>query len=275
MATKLDAAEAAFEAASIKTETKPAPVAAKVEEAPAKVEAAKPATTETVKAAPAKAAVAKKAAPAKKAATKKVAAKKPAAKKAPVKAAARAAAKPAAKTTTATTKTVRAAVAKPTAAAKKGFASMKTMTDTFKKQADEAKAQAEAMFGDLGTRTRAAVEKGQELAGDVVEFHKGNFEAIVESGKIAAKHLQALGQESLTFGRNTFQEQTAALRGYTSVKSPTEFFQLYADNTKKLFESYVAQGSKTTEMVVKMANESAQPISNRVALAVSKLKSAA
>ena len=245
MATKMDSAEKAFEAATLETAAKPAtPVApavtADAAPAPAKAEAPK---TPTVKA---------KAKPVQKKAAK------PAVKKvAPKKAAAR--------------KTAPKAAPKPVAAATKGF---KTMNDTVKKFTDEAKTRVETLTADFNQRAKDAMAKSGKIAEEAAEFNKANIEAIVESGKIAAKGFETLGQEGVAFARKSFEDTTAALKGYTTVKSPAEFLKLYAENSKKAFDAAVAQTSKTSELVVKLANDSFAPISNRVSVISSKMKAA-
>jgi phasin family protein len=250
MATKMDSAEKAFEAATLETAAKPVatPVAPVEAAAPAAGKAAPaPATIRTVKA---------KAKPAaKKAAAPKAAAKKVAPKKATVKIA---------------SKPLKAAP-KPVAAATKGF---KTMNDTVKKFADEAKTRAEALTTDFNEKAKEAFAKSSKLAEEAVEFNKANVEALVEAGKIAAKGIETLGQEGVTYARKSFEDTTAALKGYTAVKTPADFFKLYAENSKKAFDAAVAQTSKTSELVVKLTNDSFAPISNRVSVITSKMKAA-
>ena len=246
MATKMDSAEKAFEAATLETAAKPvaAPVAP-AEAAPA-AKAAAPVKTKTVAA---------KAKPVQKNAAK------PAAKKvAPKKAAAKTIASKPAK-----------AAPKPAALATKGF---KTMNDTVKKFADEAKTRTEALTADFNEKAKEAMSKTSKLAEEAVEFNKANIEALVESGKIAAKGIETLGQEGVTFARKSFEDTTAALKGYTAVKTPADFFKLYAENSKKAFDAAVAQTSKTSELVVKLTNDSFAPISNRVSVITSKMKAA-
>ena len=250
MATKMDSAEKAFEAATLETAAKP--VAAPAEQAPiaapAAVKAPAPAKIKTVKA---------KAKPAaKKAAAPKAVAKKVAPKKATAKTIAPATKK---------------AAPKPAAVLNKGI---KTMNDTVKKFADEAKTRAEALTADFQERSKDAFAKSSKLAEEAVEFNKANVEALVEAGKIAAKGIETLGQEGVTYARKSFEDTTAALKGYTAVKTPADFFKLYAENSKKAFDAAVAQTSKTSELVVKMANDSFAPISNRVSVITSKMKAA-
>ena len=245
MATKMDSAEKAFEAATLETAAKPVtpPVAPVAEAAPA-AEAPAPVKTKTVAA---------KAKPVQKKAAK------PAAKKA--------APKTAAKTIAPKTKVA----PKPVAAATKGF---KTMNDTVKKFADEAKTRTEALTADFNAKAKEAMSKTSKLAEEAVEFNKANVEALVEAGKIAAKGIETLGQEGVTYARKSFEDTTAALKGYTAVKTPADFFKLYAENSKKAFDAAVAQTSKTSELVVKLTNDSFAPISNRVSVITSKLKAA-
>lgn len=255
MATKMDSAEKAFEAATLETAAKPA-------EAPAVPAAPAPAAAPVAKAAPAPVktpAVKAKAKPAQKKAAK------PVVKKAAVK-------KAAAKTIAPKAKTLKTKAApKPVAAASKGF---KQMNDSVKKFADEAKSRVEALSADFNARTKDALAKSNKFAEEAVQFNKANIEAIVESGRIAAKGFETLGQEGVSYARKSFEETTAALKGYTAVKTPADFFKLYAENSKKAFDAAVAQTSKTSELVVKLANDSFAPISNRVSVITSKMKAA-
>ncbi|HET6524008.1 phasin family protein [Sphingopyxis sp.] len=246
MATKMDSAEKAFEAATLETAAKPVAAPAVPAEAAPAAKAAAPVKTKTVAA---------KAKPVQKKAAK------PAAKKvAPKKAAAKTLASKPAK-----------AAPKPAALATKG---LKTMNDTVKKFADEAKTRAETLTADFNEKAKEAMAKSSKLAEEAVEFNKANLEALVESGKIAAKGIETLGQEGVTFARKSFEDTTAALKGYTAVKTPADFFKLYAENSKKAFDAAVAQTSKTSELVVKLTNDSFAPISNRVSVITSKMKAA-
>ena len=221
--------------------------------APAPV-AAKPA--ETV--APAKPVEAKASAakvPAAKVEAKVETAAKPAPAK-PVKSAAKR--KPAAKSTVTPTKSAA------TAAAPKKEVTMTTTTD-----------KAKTMIADANSRTKAAMEKSQQMFGEMGEFSKGNVEAIVESSKIAAKGMETMGQDAAAYAKKAFEDMTATAKQMASVKSPTDFMKLQSDFFRSSFDAMVAQSSKSTETMLKLAGEVAQPISNRVSMAAEKIKVAA
>ena len=86
---------------------------------------------------------------------------------------------------------------------------------------------------------------------------------------------ETLGQDAAEYSRKSFESATATLKTLASVKSPTEFFKLQSDFVRGAFDSYVAEASKTTEAVLKLAGDAAQPLSNRAAVAVEKVKLAA
>ena len=133
----------------------------------------------------------------------------------------------------------------------------------------------QALFADFNDRAKAAVEKNTKLVAEATEFAKGNVEALVESGKIAAKGFEALGQDAAEYSRKSFENATATLKSLSAVKSPADFFKLQSDYVRASFDSVVAETSKNTEAFIKLAGDAAQPISSRFAVAVEKVKTAA
>ena len=139
----------------------------------------------------------------------------------------------------------------------------------------EAIEKSQAMFAELNDKAKAAVEKNTKLVGEMTELAKGNVEALVESGKIAAKGLETLGQDAAEYSRKQFEQATATMKSMSAVKSPADFFKLQSDYVRTAFDSMVAETSKNTEAFIKLAGDAAQPVSNRVAVAMEKIKTAA
>lgn len=141
--------------------------------------------------------------------------------------------------------------------------------------AHEAASKAQAVTAEFNEKAKAAFEKGQKGFEEMNELTKGNVEAFVEASRIAAKGLESLGQEMADYGRKSFEHATATAKTLSTVKSPTEFMKLQSDFVRQSFDSFVAEASKTTEMMIKLAGDAAQPISNRVAVAADKVKTVA
>ena len=144
--------------------------------------------------------------------------------------------------------------------------------ETVQSAAETTQARAQAMFADVNDRTKSAMEKGSKMIEEMNEFSKGNIEALVESSKIAAKGIEAMGQEAAEYGRKQLESATAAMKTLSSVKSPTDFLKLHSDYMRSAFDAMVAETSKNTESMLKLAGEITQPISNRVAVAAEKMK---
>jgi phasin family protein len=155
------------------------------------------------------------------------------------------------------------------------LAALKKEVTTMEATLKDAAAKTQAYFAEANDRAKAAMEKSAKAFEDINEFNKGNVEALVESSKIAAKGFETLGQSAADYARKSFEGATATLKSLSSVKSPTDFFKLHSDYVRSSFDSIVAQTSKNTEAMLKLAGEVAQPISNRVALAAEKVKIAA
>lgn len=262
-------------AAAVSAKAGAAPVAPKAEPAKAADPVVAPKIAELATSVAPAAIVAAKPAPAPKAA-----AAKPAAKVAEPKMA-KPAAKPAQPKTTIKTSAVKASpVAVKTVAPaikkeSKIMTTAETITAETKKTAEAMTERLKSLMGDMSTRAKTAYEKGTEMVSQASEFSKGNVEALVESGKIAAKGAQEMGQAYAEDAKKGFEELTAALKEMTTVKSPTEFIELQTKLVKKSFDTAVAQTSKNSEAFIKLAGDVFQPISNRVSVAVDSFKKAA
>lgn len=128
---------------------------------------------------------------------------------------------------------------------------------------------------EMQDKAKTAYEKGSVAITEANDFAKGNVEAVVESGKILASGLQEMGTAAVADSRAAFESLTAEIKSLASVKSPTEFFQLQSALLRKHFDAAVAQTSKSTEAMLKLANDSVAPLSNRVTLAVEKISKVA
>ncbi len=166
------------------------------------------------------------------------------------------------------------AIAPATAVMQKDFSTMDA-TATINTAADTAQAEAKTVFADVNDRAKTAMEKGSKMIADLNEFSKGNLEAVVESSKIAAKGAEDIARYTSDYVRTTVEKANATASQFASIKSPTEFFKLQSELTKQAIDSMMAETAKFTEGYVKLLGEIAQPISNRVAVAVEKVKVAA
>ena len=133
----------------------------------------------------------------------------------------------------------------------------------------------QAAFGDVNERAKAAVEKSARIVEEMTDFTRGNVEAIVASSKVAAKGVETLSQEAADFGRRSFEEASATLKSFAEVKSPTDFFRLQSEFARAQFDALVAESSKVSEAVIKLAGEVAEPLTSRYSVAANRVKASA
>jgi len=122
---------------------------------------------------------------------------------------------------------------------------------------------------------KASVEKSTKAIEEFSDIAKGNVEAMVESGKIAAKGMETLGQEAVDYSRKSFEKATASFKSFATVKTPTEFFQLQSQMFSSSFDDFTKEAAKSSEAMMKLASDVASPLTARVTVVTDKVKSLA
>jgi len=127
------------------------------------------------------------------------------------------------------------------------------------------------LFADAGERGQEAVKRTQKAAEELAELTRANLEAFVDAGRIAVEGTRALGQNVVASSRQGVEQAAEAVRSFAEAKSPTELLQLQGEFARSSFDRMVAETSKLTESMVKLAGEAIQPISNRASVSAERL----
>ena len=133
----------------------------------------------------------------------------------------------------------------------------------------------EKLFADASQRGEEAVKRSRKAAEELANLYRGNIDAFVEAGKIAASGAQSLSQDIVAKSRDSLEQTATTVRSFAEAKSPTELLQLQSDFARTAFDRFVEESSALTESVVKLAGEAFQPISNRASANVEKLNTIA
>lgn len=128
-----------------------------------------------------------------------------------------------------------------------------------------------SLFGDVGTRGTEFATKGQKAIAELGELAKSNMEAFAEAGRIAATGARSIGEDALTSNRQVLELASTNAKTLAAATSPTEFLQLQTELARASFDRMVAQSSKLTEQVVKLAGEAIQPISTRASITAERI----
>jgi len=185
------------------------------------------------------------------------------------------------KTVRAKTARTKAARAPVRAAARTAVRTAKTVqirinegTRTMKNEANQVADRIQAVFGDVNARAKTTIERNTKVAEEMTDLAKGNVEALVASTKIAAKGVEKIGQEVAEYSRKSFEDASAAIKGFAEVKSPTDLFRLQGDFARTQFDSVIAESSKLSETMIKLAGDMFEPITSRYSVAAERVKNA-
>jgi len=123
----------------------------------------------------------------------------------------------------------------------------------------------QSIFADANERNQDLVKRSQKVAEELADLARANVEAVVEAGRVAGEGARTIGQDVVAKQRDSFEQTADAIRSLAEAKSPTEYLQLQGDFARASFDRAIAESSKLTESLVKLAGEAFQPLSNRAA----------
>jgi len=175
-------------------------------------------------------------------------------------------------------RTVRKAQARAAATIVKNVKTVQTNsnegTKIMKNEANKVADRIQAVFGDVNERAKTAIERNSRVAEDMTDLTKGNIEALVASTKVAAKGVEKIGQEVAEYSRKHFEDASAAIKGFADVKSPADLFRLQGEFARTQFDSVIAESSKLSETMIKLAGDMFEPITSRYSVAAERVKNA-
>lgn len=128
----------------------------------------------------------------------------------------------------------------------------------------------ETLFTQAAERGDDTVKRSRQAAEQLADLYRGNVEAFIEAGRIAATGAQAISKKFAAKNRDGVEQTANAVRSLAEAKSPTEILQLQAEYARSAFDRFVEDSSALTESVVKLAGEAFQPISSRASTNVEK-----
>jgi phasin family protein len=121
----------------------------------------------------------------------------------------------------------------------------------------------QSLFAEANERSQELVKKSQKVAEELADLARANVEAVVEASRVAAEGARTIGQDVAASSRDNVEQAADAIRSLAEAKSPTEYLQLQGEFARASFDRAVAETSKLTESLVKLAGEAFQPLSNR------------
>nr|WP_310524759.1 phasin family protein [Polymorphobacter sp.] len=138
--------------------------------------------------------------------------------------------------------------------------------------AESAMTSGKAAMEQITAKSKEAVESSMKSLDEMTDMARGNVEALLASARAASAGIESIASHVSEVSKKSFEEASTAMKAITGAKTPNEMMQLQSDFAKKQFDSSVAEMSKLTEMMMKLAGEVFEPVQNRVAIATDKIK---
>ena len=113
--------------------------------------------------------------------------------------------------------------------------------------------------------TQAGVEKSKEYLKKGSAAADDAASAMQNSFSRAVKGMQDYNGKLLEFARTNTESNVSFMQSVAGVKSPSEFFQLYAEHTRRQLEVLTRQSAELAALTRQMALSSAEPIKTEVA----------
>ena len=92
---------------------------------------------------------------------------------------------------------------------------------------------------------------------------RANVEAVVEAGRLAAEGARSLGQDAVARSREGAEQAADAIRSLPKPSRRPSSCSSRARFARTSFDRMVAESSRFTESMVKLAGKAFQPMSNR------------
>ncbi|MHC8509338.1 MAG: phasin family protein [Rhodospirillales bacterium] len=119
----------------------------------------------------------------------------------------------------------------------------------------------------------AAVKAGTEAfknGEDLTAYNKDNLDAAMASGAVFAKGVQDMNKAFFALAQASMEDSAAATRRIMACKSLNDVFAVQSDLARTGYEKAVAESRRFSDMGVKLAEEAAAPVTQRVAVTVEK-----
>lgn len=134
------------------------------------------------------------------------------------------------------------------------------------------------MMGNMYDNQMQVFKMVQNMFTNVDEISamgKANAEAVLKSTQIVAKGFEELSKAMFGFAQTSVQQTVDMGQAYAGVKTLKDLTDLQKQNVQKSFDSMIAEGTKISEMSVKVANDALEPLSARINELMSKVSKSA
>ena len=143
---------------------------------------------------------------------------------------------------------------------------------TMMPEMEDAQKKVEEFTAEAQKTMQEGVEKVTKGFEDAAGFGQENLDAVVESGRVAAKALENINAGMIAFSKKSYEDGLAAMKEITACTSVTEAVEKQNEYAKASLDSFVAEATKMNEMFTAAAKDVFEPINARMHAAADMMK---
>lgn len=148
--------------------------------------------------------------------------------------------------------------------------------------AEAGTAQVRKVIDNTAEQARAAMEQGAErmsrgaegmlrVVEDAAEFGRGNLEAMSKVAQVWTIGLQDLSRQYVTMTQGLTDHALEGAKALAATKSLKEAAEVQASFTRAAIERATSEGAKIQEQAFRLAEQAAQPLTQRLSVAMEKM----
>lgn len=141
-----------------------------------------------------------------------------------------------------------------------------------KKAAAKAKGAAEMnsyAFAEAGQAAlRETMERSTAAFGEMSDYGKENLDAMIASFTAATEGAEKINSNAVAFTKKTMEDGVSAAKSMASVRSIQEAVEMQTEFAKSALEGYLAEMTKTADLMASVMKDTWKPFNERTAAAM-------
>jgi phasin family protein len=146
-----------------------------------------------------------------------------------------------------------------------------TMDEIATRSAEFAQKGYDQMLGSTREQLEKASVNAFKTYEEMSKFQKDNYEAYMAASTIFAQGVEHISKAWVAFTQQNMENAAQTAKALLGAKTLREAVDVQSDWAKTSFDKFVAEGTKLSELSVKVANEAYAPINARFNVAVEKM----
>jgi len=139
-----------------------------------------------------------------------------------------------------------------------------TVETTLKQAQDVSTKNVEDVISLSKEQVDKTLENASKSFDEAVSFATANAEASAKSYSVVSKGGEAMARKLMDLSKASVENQYAIARKLMTVTSVTQLMEIASDHAKASYDTMVSESTSMTEMMVKITNDAAAPLSERM-----------